>query len=181
MARRTTSWNQWLNHSRIPPIKLTSRKLTAGYLKWWVGTGISFSIEWFSGSILIYWWFWPLKGFQRCFKTYVVLVPGFDFNPSGWLQIITWKMGGNHQTSINKNSCLGYQTRIFFQCSFQAIKTPKPSSVVCGTGSVSYLPRLGKEHSGTTTPITARHTWILQIKIDYKPPGTHMTLVLAGV
>ena len=54
-----------------------------------------------------------------------------------------------------KNGCAGYQTRIFFQCSFQAIKTPKPSSVVCGTGSVSYLPRLGKEHSGTTTPITA--------------------------
>ena len=85
----------------------------------------------------------------------VVLVPGFDFNPSGWFQIITWQMGGNHQTSIKKNGCLGYQTRIFFQCSLQAIKTPKLSSVVCGTGSVSYLPRLGKEHSGTTTPITA--------------------------
>ena len=55
--------------------------------------------------------------------------------------------------------------------------------MVCGTGSVSYLPRLGKEHLCTTTTYNcnARHTWISHIKIGYKPPGTQMTLVLAGV
>jgi len=39
----------------------------------------------------------------------------------------------------------------------------------------------GTQWHNNTYNCNARHTWILQIKIDYKPPGTQMTLVLAGV